>query len=183
MDEVIVQGMPESLRQYITDDCSIPAAAFTLMPGEKLPQPAQKLLFHKQDMTSTLERFHNAQLYVDCIQRYEIDEIYLREVFLKTRDKDKVVEYGVIAIVLDNFSREQRLIIEADYEPFGGLLHKFGIEFKSAPVCFFSIHADYLEDTPFKRIKNCLLYGRFNSLSKPDGRTLAWIMEILPETS
>lgn len=183
MDDVIVKGMPEALRLYITEDCSIPASAFTLMPAEKLPQPARRLLFHQQDMTSTLESHYHAQLYVDCIQRYEVDDVYMREVFLKTRDKDKVVEYGVIAIVLDCFSRDQRRIIEADYEPFGGLLHKFEIEFKSAPVCFFSIHAEFLEDTPFKILEDCLLYGRFNMLANTSGQTLAWIMEILPETN
>ena len=54
MEEVIVNGMPESLRRYIVDDCSIPPSSFKLMPGDQLPEPARQLMFHDGDMTSTL---------------------------------------------------------------------------------------------------------------------------------
>lgn len=181
MDEVIVQGMPESLRRYILEDCSIPASSFKLMPGERLPDPARKLMYHYDDMTSTLAGYYGSEIYIDKIQSIERGDVYLREVFLRTRNSETVVEYGVIAIVLDSFDEEQRRIIEADCEPFGGLLHQFKIEFLSAPVCFFAICAEYLADTPFKELEGHIFYGRFNQLSRPNGQTLAWIMEILPE--
>jgi len=181
MEEVIVQGMPESLRRYITEECSIPAAAFTIMPGEKLPDPDKKLLSPPNDMTSTLEQYHKTELYVERIQNFETEDVYLREVFLRTRNSDAVVEYGVIAIVLDSFTDDQRHVIYADYEPFGGLLHQFKIDFDSTPVCFFSILAEYLVDTPFKELEGHNFYGRFNQLTKTNGQNLAWIMEILPE--
>ena len=182
MDEVIVNGMPDSLRRYITEECSIPAAAFTIMPGEKLPEPEQKLLFHPNDMTSTLEQYLKSELYVERIQNLETEDVYLREVFLRTRDSDAVVEYGVIAIVLKSFTKDQHPVIHADYEPLGGLLHQFKIDFESTPVCFFSILAEYLVNTPFKELAGHVFYGRFNQLTKANGQKLAWIMEILPES-
>lgn len=182
MDDLIVKGIPESLRRYITEDCGISPESISIIPGDKLPQPAKQLLYHDRDMTSTLERFHKSQIFVDCIQRYEIEGEYFREVYLKTRDTEAVVEYGVIAIVLSSFTREQCREIESDYEPFGGLLHQFEIQFVSSPVCFFSIQAETLVDTPFSELPGLILFGRFNRLSKSDGTTLAWIMEILPES-
>lgn len=181
MEEVIVNGMPESLRRYIVEDCSIPAASFRILPGEELPEPAKQLMFHDEDMTSTLARFYESDIYIDKIQSIERGDVYLREVFLRTKKADTVVEYGVIAIVLDSFDQEHREEIEADQEPFGGLLHKFNVEFQSAPVCFFAISAEYLAFTPFKDLEGHTFYGRFNQPSKSNGQTLAWIMEILPE--
>lgn len=182
MNDLIVKGIPEPLRRYISEDCGIPAEGFTIIPGERLPQPARQLLYHDRDMTSTLEKYYQSQIFVDCIQHYEIDGEYFREVYLKTRDTETIVEYGVIAIVLSSFSKEECREIESDYEPFGGLLHQFGIQFISSPVCFFSIQAEYLIDTSFSEMTGHMLFGRFNRLSRPDGRTLAWIMEILPES-
>ena len=181
MDEVIVQGMPESLRRYIIEDCSIPASSFKLMPGEFLPNPARKLMYHYDDMTSTLAGYYGSKIVIDRIQGVERDGVYFREVFLRAEKLDTVVEYGVIAIVLDSFEEEQRNVIEADQVPFGGLLHQFKINFQSKPVCFFAISAEHLVDTPFKELKGHTFYGRFNQLSKTNGQTLAWIMEILPD--
>ncbi|MDG2166412.1 MAG: hypothetical protein P8L44_00610 [Opitutales bacterium] len=181
MEEVIVNGMPESLRRYIVEDCSIPAASFRILPGEELPEPARQLMFHDEDMTSTLARYYKSDIYIDKIQSLERGDVYLREVFLRTKKADTVLEYGVIAIVLDSSDQEHREEIEADQEPFGGLLHKFKVEFQSAPVCFFAISAGYIVLTATKDLENYTFYGRFNQLSKTNGQTLAWIMEILPE--
>ena len=183
MNEVIVQGMPDSLRYYIIEECSIPATAFKLLPGEDLPEPARQLMNHPDDMTSTLEDYHGSKIHIDCLQHKALSDIYLREVFLRIEEGNAIVEYGVIAIVMESFTKDQQSVIEADYEPFGGLLNKFSIDFQSAPVCFFSISAEFLVDTPFKVLKGETFYGRFNQLSKTTGETLAWIMEILPASS
>ncbi len=179
MDEVIVKGMPEALRYFIVSDCGIPVSAFHIIQGEDLPEPANQLLNHPVDMTSTLEKYHGSKLYVDCLRREISRRVYLREVFLKAQKDDAIVEYGVIAIVLDSFSDDQQKVIQAAKIPFGGLLHDFKIEFKSAPVCYFSISAEFLKDTPFRKLKGELFCGRFNQLSKISGESIAWIMEIL----
>ena len=181
MDEVFVQGLPESLRRYIVENCSIPTSSFQWMAGHELPEPARSLLDHDHDMTSTLSTYHGSDLYVDRIQGLEINAVYFREVFLRTSKSRKVVEYGVIGITLNSFSAEQKREIRADQTPFGGLLHKFEIDFNSSPVCFFAISAEYLSDTPFKDLKGHTFYGRFNQLTKTSGQNLAWIMEILPD--
>ncbi|MDA0348370.1 MAG: hypothetical protein O3C43_15780 [Verrucomicrobia bacterium] len=162
MNEVIVQGMPDSLRHFIIEECAIPATAFKILTGEELPEPSRQLMFHLHDMTSTLEKYHRSKIYIDCLQHKGLPDIYLREVFLRIAEGNAIVEYGVIAIVLDSFNRDQQSVIEADREPFGGLLKKFCIVFESAPVCFFSISAEYLVDTPFKELKGETFYGRFN---------------------
>jgi hypothetical protein len=131
-------------------------------------------------MTSTLATFHESALRVEVLQRQRLDDLYLREVFLRTLGSNSVVEYGVIGIALEQFTPVQQEAIQAGQIPLGALLHRFEIAFVSAPIGFFSLPAESVIDTPLAPIKCPIFYGRFNHLSKPAGEPLAWILEILP---
>ena len=102
-----------------------------------LPEPEHRLLVHSQDMTSTLASFHESPLRVEILQHQRENELYLREVFLRTIRSDTIVEYGVIAIALDQFTAPQQAAVEGGQIPLGGLLHRFKIPFESAPIGFF----------------------------------------------
>ncbi|MCZ6673253.1 MAG: hypothetical protein O7C75_09980 [Verrucomicrobia bacterium] len=180
MAETIVQNMPEELRDFLDHACSLSLSSFELLPPEEMPQPQRELLTHSVDMTSTLADFHESALQVDLLQKKALKDVYIREVYLRTIYSEEIVEYGVIAIVLGSFEPEQRKVIEEAKEPLGGLLHQFKIEFKSAPICFFSLAEGAVTQNPVAGFGNEKYYGRFNRLSKPNDQTLAWIMEILP---
>lgn len=162
------------------ETCGIPTDALVALPGESLPEPARRLLVHGQDMTSTLAAYYSSALRVEVLRHEEDDTLYFREVFLRTRSDDRVVEYGVIAIDLDQFTPPQREAIEAGQTPLGELLHRFSIPFVSSPIGYFAVTAESLGDRPFVVPPGTSCYGRFNRLGKPEGPALAWILEILP---
>lgn len=177
---MIVPGVPETLWNFIREGCRIPAGAFHALPAGQLPEPAKQLLVHSRDMTSTLATFHESLLRVEVLQQRALGELYLREVFLRTVATGAIVEYGVIAIALEQFTLEQQQAIAAGQLPLGAVLHRFKIPFASAPIGFFSISATALAGTPLAPPGGVACYGRFNRLAKPTGEPLAWILEILP---
>lgn len=179
-DEVIAQEVPEVLWQFLSETCQMRTDAMTRVAPKDVPEPDQHLLVHQRDMTSTLARFHGSALQVEIIQQRRHGELYLREVFLRTTDTHRVVEYGVIAIALEQFSPVQREAVEAGRIPLGGLLHQFQIPFESAPIHFFSVTTAKLAQPHRAALNGATSYGRFNRLFKPTGEPLAWIMEILP---
>lgn len=181
-DEVITHEVPEALWQFLSETCQIRLDAMTRVAPEDVPEPEQHLLVHQRDMTSTLARYHGRALQVEVIQQRRVGELYLREVFLRTTGTHLIVEYGVIAIALGQFSPVQRETVEAGKVPLGGLLHQFDIPFESAPIHFFSVDTAKLAQPHRAALKGSTTHGRFNRLSKPTGEPLAWIMEILPSS-
>ncbi|MBM3852283.1 MAG: hypothetical protein FJ399_03915 [Verrucomicrobia bacterium] len=176
-------GMPEPLWRFMCGKCRLPAHALHHLPASRLPEPYRQLLAHSSDMTSTLGAFHRCRLTVEILQRTQLDEVYLREVFLRSQPADRIVEYGVIAILLNQFTAAQQEAIQAGRAPLGGLLHQFKIPFTSAPIGFFSASSAILPRPPPAPDGATPCYGRFNRLSTPAGSPLAWIMEILPPAS
>lgn len=179
MPHLLAQDLPETLQRFMRD-CRLPPSIFQPVAAEHVPQPEQRLLVHKNDMTSTLAAFHESPLQVEILQRQQIEDLYVREVFLRTTASGAVVEYGVIAIALEQYTQAQREAILGGHAPLGALLHRFQIPFVSAPIGFFAVSGAALADTPFSVAPDVTCHGRFNRLSKPSGETLAWILEILP---
>jgi hypothetical protein len=180
MKQMLAHDLPETLRAFIGDACRISADAFQHVTPNDMPEPAKRLLVHSRDMTSTLAAFHESPLRVEILQTRQNEEIYLREVFLRTTATDAIVEYGVIAIALAQFTAVQQQAIRAGVAPLGALLHRFQISFVSAPIGFFSVAAEVLAGTPYQPPARATCFGRFNRLSKSTGEPLAWILEILP---
>ena len=160
--------------------CRLSSDTLHALPGAGLPEPDRTLLDHARDMTSTLADFHRSPLRVEILQQVRQDDLYLREVFLRTQTRDQIVEYGVIAIALEQFTAPQREAIQGGYGPLGGLLHQFKIPFVSAPIRFFSVASAVLTRLPFGGVRVPRCHGRLNHLSQPTGEPLAWILEILP---
>lgn len=180
MTETMRQGVSEPLWRFASESCAIPAAALRPQPGAELPEPARELLVHDRDMTSTLAAFHGSALRVDILQQRQSGEKYFREVFLRTMTAARVVEYGIIAIDLEQFTPPQREAIQAGQAPLGALLHRFNIPFESSPIGFFSLATASMAESRRVALNSAHCYGRFNRLAKPTGESLAWIMEILP---
>jgi chorismate-pyruvate lyase len=179
VEQAIAQEVPEALRRFLRESCGVDSGAFRPLAGAALPQPARRLLFHPNDMTSTLASFHGSPLHADVLQRQRLDQLYLREVFLRTKT-EQVVEYGVIAIALEQFTAAQQAEIEAGRIPLGGLLHQAKIPFVSAPIGFFTVAAREIPHPVFGAAAGMACHGRFNRLAKPTGEPLAWILEVLP---
>jgi hypothetical protein len=180
VEQVIAPVLPETFQRFMREHCRMPAGAFHPLAAKDVPEPARRLLVHAHDMTSTLATFHESALRVEVLQRRRENDLYLREVFLRTVPADLMVEYGVIAIALEQFTAAEQEAVLAGQIPLGGLLHRFKIAFESAPIGFFSASILSLADTPLRAVTGTTCFGRFNRLTKPTGEPLAWILEILP---
>jgi hypothetical protein len=180
VDQPTPRAVPEVLTKFMADACALRADAFVTRPAAELPERERTLLVHAQDMTSTLARFHGSSLQVEILQERRVEGMYLREVFLRTLSEGTVVEYGVLAVELEQFGPAEREALEGGHMPLGALLHRFKIPFVSAPIRFFSVAGEALATTPLHPVKDTTCYGRFNLLAKPTGEPLAWILEILP---
>lgn len=179
-DPVLAQHVPGPLWDFLRDACHLPPAAFTLRAGAELPEPARRLLAHTRDMTTTLATHHESLIRIEVLQCRETSGFYLREVFLRTLAAGTMVEYGVVAIDLGQFSAWQRDLIRAGQAPLGALLHRFEIPFVSTPIGFFALTGAHLAATPLATPAPATCHGRFNRLARESGEPLAWILEVLP---
>ena len=181
-DQPAVRALPTALAHFMRESCRLPLDAFCALPGSRLPDLARRLLDHRRDMTSTLADFHSSTIRVDVLQVGRSEDFYLREVFLRTAETDRVVEYGVLAVALSQFTLAQRAELIAGRTPLGTILHEFRIPFVSAPLGFFSAPAARLPSISPLSPAATDCFGRFNCLAKPTGEPLAWILEILPSS-
>lgn len=146
----------------------------------RMPQAYRQLLDHSNDMTSTLQRFHEEEIRVHVLESRHDDVCYAREVLLVTRDTRRTVEFGAIEIHLKLFPvGAQREIFRAEM-PLGTILRSFRIDYVSNPRAFFQIESDDLMNAALALSHTQTLYGRANEITNAEDQVLAEIVEILP---
>ncbi len=156
-----------------------PLPACELIAGEAMPEPYRGLLVHHGDMTSRLETFHEGPVVIEVLQHEHTPEAYRREVVLRVERNDLPVEYGAIEIDLAVFDGELRRLILEEHLPLGGLLNRFGIEYRSEPRAFIRLGQDPVMQRVFQMPDAQTFYGRCNSLHGSGGRLLARIVEVV----
>lgn len=146
-----------------------------------VPQPFQRLLVHDHDMTSELAGFHGDSIALQVLHARQSEDIYLREVVLRTSGSGAPVEYGLIEIHLAFFPAELRPRILAGDTPLGAILNASGLGYRSEPQGFFTVPSQALHEVFPHSPDGAVLYGRYNHLVRRDNSTrLARILEILP---
>jgi hypothetical protein len=158
------------------------AVPLSWIPANEIPQPYQKLLVHDHDMTSELAAFHGDSISLTVLHSQLDDPIYLREVTLHAATTGKLVEYGLIEILLDSFPPEFRPRILAGNTPLGAILTTSGLPFRSEPQGFFTLPAQVLDSIFPHSPSGKILFGRYNHLVGDDSNIFARIIEILPLT-
>jgi chorismate-pyruvate lyase len=151
-----------------------------LIAAARMPPAYRRLLDHSNDMTSTLQRFHEEEIRVHVLARRQDNLCYAREVLLVTRDTRKTVEFGAIEIRLELFPvGAQREILRAEM-PLGEILRSFRIDYVSKPRAFFEIESDDHMNVALALSHTQTLYGRANEIINAEDQILAEIVEILP---
>ena len=158
------------------------AVPLSWIPATEIPQPYQKLLVHDHDMTSELAAFHGDSISLTVLRSQLKDPIYLREVTLHATTTGKLVEYGLIEILLDSFPPELRPRILAGDTPLGAILTTSGLPFRSEPQGYFTLPAQSLATIFPHSPTGKILFGRYNHLVGDDSNIFARILEILPLT-
>jgi len=179
VEEVSEPVLTESLEGFLGKS-RVAGVKFEWVNPKKVPEPYCGLLVHRQDMTSTLQRFHGEEIALEILrQGCEGEGSYFREVVLRGATSGKAVEYGVIEVVLPNFSPSMQAAILEGGQPLGGLLNETATEYGSSPLGYFAVPAAVAElfsANPGGEV----LYGRYNQLLGEGGICLARIIEILP---
>lgn len=171
------------LDEFYARNGTAPLPPMQAIDGELVPQPYRSLLVHENDMTSTLENFHGDCVHLNVHARDVRGDSYMRAVVLELDQSRKPVEFGCIKIHLKHFPQPAREAILRAYRPLGGILREFAIEYQSRPKAFLRVASDPLINQLLQLKGAHVLYGRRNTLSDPNGNTLAEIIEILPPTA
>jgi chorismate-pyruvate lyase len=151
-----------------------------VVPGAEVPEPQKTLLVHESDMTPTLERFYKQRLHLRLLNREERTDFYYRQVLLVTENEEKPVEFGAIKINLHLFTPAAQRAIRGEHAPLGTILADEEIVHTSRPKAYLKIRSDAYIQKALSLTSPHVLYGRRNTLSDPQGRALAEIVEILP---
>jgi chorismate-pyruvate lyase len=150
------------------------------LDGEDVPQPYQRLLVHEDDMTPTLEAFHEERIHLRLLAQRHEGDTYSREVVLTLDDSGRPVEFGAIVIYLQRFPPAARELILAGQCPLGTILALHRVPHASNPLGFFQIASDAFINEALGLMGVHTLYGRRNMHRNADGEVLADIVEILP---
>ncbi len=146
-----------------------------------IPDVERKLLCHHNDMTSTLSKFHDSDLYIDVLNNQFNDNYLLRMVSLK-KTKDHIpVEFGAIGIHLSSLNSLMVDEINEGRKPLGKLLEQYSVNYLSNPRVYFEIEIDdYISKILCSEVGK-ITYGRCNEITDSQGFTIADIVEVLPK--
>jgi chorismate-pyruvate lyase len=158
----------------------LPLPAIEQVRGEDVPEPFRRLLVHLDDMTPTLETFHQDKIHIHALRRDQRNGYYFREVVLELDRDDTPVEFGAIKINLNLFEPKARQLILGEREPLGHILSLCGVVHSSRPKAYLKLEADDLIGQALRVSRRTVLYGRRNTLFDPQQQPLAEIVEILP---
>lgn len=179
VEEVSQPCLAESLGRFL-ERSRVAGVEFRWIEPDSVPEPFHGLLVHHGDMTSRLAEYHEDEISLDILQAGQVEGEYLREVVLRNAGTKKVVEYGIIEVVLPNFSPSMQAAILEGGQPLGGMLNETATFYGSSPLGYFEVPAGALGDIFPKTPGGTMLYGRYNQLLGEDGVCLARIVEILP---
>jgi flavin-dependent dehydrogenase len=148
--------------------------------GGKVPEPYKCLLVHERDMTPTLCSYHDSPIYVEALYSVCEENIYYREVMLRTLKSGRPILYGGIKINLDLLPEAAAQKVLEEKEPFGGILETHNVKHLSRPSGYFSVIAGEFIAGQLEVEEGAKLFGRTNTLYDPDMNPIAEIVEILP---
>jgi hypothetical protein len=161
----------------------LPLPPLNQIDGEAVPEPYKTLLVHQNDMTPTLEAFHQQSIHLQVLSRRRTDDAYFREVVLRLDESNLPVEFGAIKINLALFAPAAREEILQEKLPLGHILAEYKIPHASRPAAYLRLASDKLINEVLGLTGAQVLYGRRNTLFDPQDRRLAEIVEILPVTA
>jgi chorismate-pyruvate lyase len=158
----------------------LPLPPMQAVAADAVPEPYRRLLVHANDMTPTLEAFHQSRIHLDIISRDRRGGFYFREVVLRLDHDEKPVEFGANKIFLGMFPEEAQELILLEQLPLGTILRDCGVRHRTEAKAFLRVEPDDLMVRSLELEKPVPLYGRKAVISDLQGKPLSEIVEILP---
>lgn len=151
-----------------------------IIAGEAMPEPYRTLLVHEREMTLTLERFHDSEIYITAYSSEQRDGKYFREVVLHREKDNRPVEFGANCVSLNLFPPEARQVLLAEKVPLGRILKDHAIPHSIRVPLFFRVEADAAICHALGLSQLVLLYGRQAVICDSRQQPLSQVIEILP---
>lgn len=158
----------------------LPLPRIEIISGDEVPEPYKSLLVHKNDMTPTLEQFHNSRIHLELLGRDRRGEFYYREVVLRLDHDEKPVEFGANKVFLGQFPESAREQILLEQVPLGRILRECKVRHQTEAKHFLRIQPDDIILKALELETPVTLYGRKALISDLQGHPLSEIVEILP---
>jgi chorismate-pyruvate lyase len=175
----LIVGLLYPLNEFY-EKAGLRLPAVERIEGEEIPEPYKRLLVHRDDMTPTLEKFHQQPIRLRMLQHHHQGDVFSRQVLLLLKDGERPVEFGAIKIYLDQFPPRARELILENRRPLGSILSSEHVSHTSHPKAYLRVTSDATISAALRTGESISLYGRRNVLVSSSRKTLAEILEILP---
>jgi chorismate-pyruvate lyase len=175
--------MPDQYAYPLSDfygRAKLPLPRIEIISGDEVPEPYKSLLVHKNDMTPTLENFHNSRIHLELLGRDRRGSFYYREVILRLDHDEKPVEFGANKVYLGQFPEAAQEQILLEQVPLGRILKECNVRHQTEAKHFLRVQPDELMLKALELETPVVLYGRKAVISDPQGHPLSEIVEILP---
>lgn len=95
---------------------------FTQSQSDDLPIAYRTLLAHQAHMTVTVEQRHRSEVSVEVLKAEHTATHYVRKILLRRKSDQRVVQFGVVRLILDLIDEAPRLEILSQKIPLGRAL-------------------------------------------------------------
>lgn len=116
--------------------------SWQVVPAGDLPDPFNKLLDHREHMTTRLADFHGLPVSLQVQQHAEDGDVYRRRIILTPTGSDFVVEFGLVRIDLAFTAPAVRAAILKRSQPLGDVLIKHNVLRRIHPRWFLRFRGD-----------------------------------------
>lgn len=115
------------------------APEYQFVPGEAVPPPYHGLLVHDYHMTVTMEAFYGDLVDVRVLAKRCLPEDYARKILLSLHRTGRVVQFGIVRVVLKYCSPAVQQEILAEQTPLGRILIKHAVLRRIEPTAYLRI--------------------------------------------
>lgn len=150
-----------------------------IIPGGAVPEPYRALLVHANDMTPTLEAFHQSDIHLEVLARERRGDFYYRQVVSRLNRDEQPVEFGAEKIYVARFPEEARDLILEENVPLTRILKDGSVRHCTEARAFLRVESDDLINRALGLEQPVTLYGRKAVVSDKQGRPLSEIVDIL----
>jgi hypothetical protein len=109
------------------------------VPGTAVPPPYHGLLVHEHHMTVTVESFYKSLVDVRILVRHQTADDYARKILLVLQSDGRVVQFGIMRIILRYCSPVVQAAILAGQTPLGRILIEHDVLRRIEPTAYLRV--------------------------------------------
>jgi hypothetical protein len=112
---------------------------YEIVPGAAVPAPYQGLLVHEHHMTVTVESFYKSLVDVRILTCRQSADDYARKILLVLQSDGRVIQFGIMRIILGYCSPAVQAAIVAGKTPLGRILIEHDVLRRIEPTAYLRV--------------------------------------------